>query len=71
MMRLVHEGALDGPTNMARDEAMLIEVGNKSAPPTLRLYQWSPPTISLGYFQNYADYEALPAPAGVTCAPAP
>jgi len=64
MMRLVHEGALDGPTNMARDEAMLIEVGNKSAPPTLRLYQWSPPTISLGYFQNYADYEALPAPAG-------
>jgi|CXWL01.1.fsa_nt_gi lipoate-protein ligase A len=49
---------------MARDEAMLIEVGNKSAPPTLRLYQWSPPTISLGYFQKYADYEALPAPAG-------
>lgn len=49
---------------MARDEAMLIEVGNKSAPPTLRLYQWSPPTISLGYFQKYADYEALPPPAG-------
>ena len=49
---------------MARDEALLIEVGNKSVPPTLRLYQWSPPTISLGYFQKFADYEALPAPAG-------
>lgn len=64
MIRLIQDGASNGPTNMARDEAMLIEVGNKSAPPTLRLYQWSPPTISLGYFQKYADYEALPPPAG-------
>jgi lipoate-protein ligase A len=30
----------------------------------LRFYRWAPPTISLGYFQQYADYEALPAPAG-------
>lgn len=64
MMRLIHDVAAGGPTNMARDEAMLIQVGIGSAPPTLRLYQWSPPTISLGYFQKYADYEALPAPAG-------
>lgn len=64
MMRLIHDEAADGPTNMARDEAMLTFVGNHSAPPTLRLYQWSPPTISLGFFQKYADYEALPAPAG-------
>ncbi len=64
MMRLIHDGSVDGPTNMARDEAMLMEVGHRSAPPTLRLYQWSPATISLGYFQKYSDYEALPAPAG-------
>jgi lipoate-protein ligase A len=64
MMRLIQDAATDGPTNMARDEAMLIEVGNKTAPPTLRLYQWSSPTISLGYFQKYADYEALAPPAG-------
>lgn len=64
MLRLILDGALDGPTNMARDEAMLIEVGNKAAPPTLRLYQWSPPTISLGFFQKFADYVCLPAPAG-------
>lgn len=39
-------------------------VGRSKSPPTLRLYQWDPPTISLGYFQHYADYESLPAPAG-------
>jgi lipoyl(octanoyl) transferase len=63
-MRLILDDVSDGPTNMARDEAMMIEVGSKNAPPTLRLYQWSQPTISLGYFQKYADYEALSAPAG-------
>ena len=41
-----------------------MEVGDGSASPTLRLYQWAPPTISLGYFQKYADFEALPPPAG-------
>ena len=39
-------------------------VGRSESPPTLRLYQWDPPTISLGYFQRYVDYESLPAPAG-------
>lgn len=39
-------------------------VGQGSSPPTLRLYQWSTPTISLGYFQRYADYEKLTSPAG-------
>jgi lipoate-protein ligase A len=37
---------------------------NHPSPPTLRLYQWDPPTISLGYFQKYADYQALAPPAG-------
>lgn len=49
---------------MAADEALLERVGAGASPPTLRLYQWDPPTISLGYFQKYADYEALPPPAG-------
>lgn len=64
MMRLILDGPFDGVTNMARDEAMLMEVGRGNAPPTLRLYQWSTPTISLGYFQKYADYEALPPSIG-------
>lgn len=49
---------------MARDEALMVRVGENAAPPTLRLYMWAQPTISLGYFQRYADYEALPSPAG-------
>ncbi len=49
---------------MARDEALLTTIGDGHAPPTFRLYQWSEPTISLGYFQHYADYTALTPPAG-------
>lgn len=49
---------------MARDEALLDSVGQGSSPPTLRFYLWEPPTISLGYFQPYAEYESLPPPAG-------
>lgn len=63
-IRVLQEPALDGPTNMARDEALMLRVGRLESVPTLRLYQWDPPTISLGYFQKYADYEALPPPAG-------
>ena len=63
-LRIIHDGAHDGPTNMARDEALLALVGEGKSPPTLRTYLWSPPTISLGYFQKYADYEQLDPPAG-------
>ncbi len=63
-IRVLDDEPLDGPTNMARDEALLTLVGAGQSPPTLRLYQWSEPTISLGYFQRYADYASLPPPAG-------
>ena len=63
-IRILQDPPLDGPTNMARDEALLVRVGEAKSPPTLRLYQWDPPTISLGYFQRYAEYESLPPPAG-------
>jgi lipoate-protein ligase A len=63
-LRIIHDGPLTGPENMARDEALLNRVGRGESPPTLRFYQWDPPTISLGYFQKYTDYEALPPPAG-------
>lgn len=42
----------------------MLRAGERTSPPTLRLYQWAEPTISLGYFQRYADYLALPPPAG-------
>jgi len=63
-LRWLIDPPADGVTNMARDEAILTSVGRGDAPPTLRFYRWNPPTISLGYFQAYADYEALPPPAG-------
>jgi lipoate-protein ligase A len=63
-LRVIHDEVLDGPTNMARDEALLTLVGAGDAPPTLRTYRWSGPTISLGYFQPYAAYAALDPPAG-------
>ncbi len=63
-LRLLQDSPLDGPTNMARDEALMTLVGSGDSPPTLRLYQWTEPTISLGYFQHFADYLSLPPPAG-------
>jgi lipoate-protein ligase A len=63
-LRVLHDPPLPGAANMARDDALLELVGLGTSPPTLRFYQWDPPTISLGYFQKYADYAALPPPAG-------
>ena len=39
---------------MAVDQA-LMETADQTARSTLRLYAWHPATLSLGYFQNYAD----------------
>lgn len=58
-LHLLDEAAFDGPTNMARDEHLLHST--RLRPATLRLYGWTPPTISLGYFQQYAAIAALPA----------
>jgi len=50
--RLLDTGALPAALNMAIDEALLhLHVPGQS-PPTLRFYQWSPPAVSLGYFQR-------------------
>jgi lipoate-protein ligase A len=43
--------------NLAIDEALLRIPG----PPTLRFYGWSPPALSLGYFQSTAEVPSLPA----------
>jgi len=40
---------------MAVDEAVLEAVGKGIVPPTLRLYAWEPPCLSLGYAQPVAD----------------
>jgi lipoyl(octanoyl) transferase len=47
--RLLPLEAMDGPHNMAADETLLESATAGVA--SLRFYTWSPPTLSLGYFQ--------------------
>ncbi|NLY74304.1 MAG: lipoate--protein ligase family protein [Firmicutes bacterium] len=42
----------DPAWNMAVDEAIFIRYLEGISPPTLRFYGWSPPTLSIGYFQD-------------------
>jgi lipoate-protein ligase A len=46
-----------GARNMALDEAILESVSSGSALPTLRLYAWRPPCLSLGYAQPVGDVD--------------
>src|SRR6185437_15996512 len=48
----------EGAWNMAADEALLEAAGTGIA--SLRLYGWSQPTLSLGYFQASAASRAYP-----------
>ena len=58
--RLILSGPAEGPFNMAIDEAILQCVGEQLSPPTLRLYAWNQPCLSLGFSQPIADID-LPA----------
>ena len=53
-------GGYPGAWNMAVDE-MLLERAQDQAAACLRFYSWSAPTLSLGYFQSYADRQEHPA----------
>jgi len=50
----------DGPGNMAIDEWMLRSVAADPSTGYLRTYGWSEPTLSLGYFQDFAAVKADP-----------
>jgi len=50
--RLIIDGNLQGARNMARDLAMLEAVADGKAGPTVRLYGWDPPCLSLGHHQG-------------------
>lgn len=61
MERALHvflDPALDGPTNMARDEHLLYS--EQYRPAAIRIYAWSPPTLSLGCFQKFERLAELP-----------
>lgn len=51
-MRLLRTGACNGAFNMAVDEAIMLSLVRGKSSPTLRLYRWNPPCLSVGYFQD-------------------
>lgn len=53
--RVLKTGFNSAAMNMAIDEAVLGEVSRGASPPTLRLYGWNPPAISIGYFQSLEE----------------
>ncbi|UCF06315.1 MAG: lipoate--protein ligase family protein [bacterium] len=59
---LLDDGAASGATNMARDEFLLRLVMAGGGPPILRIYQFYPPAITIGYHQDprkVLDMEAV------------
>lgn len=49
----------NGAFNMALDEAILRTIAAGISPPTLRLYAWDPPTLTLGRGQPCADADLV------------
>jgi lipoate-protein ligase A len=55
--RLINDYSTFGAYNMAADEAIMRSVAAGNAPPTLRLYSWQPPCLSLGYGQRATEVD--------------
>ena len=55
--RLIQTPPAPGAWNMAVDEAILEAAGSGGVLPTLRLFAWEPPCLSLGYAQPSSDVD--------------
>ena len=55
--RLIYTLPTCGPWNMAVDESILEHIYRGKSVPTLRLYAWEPPCLSLGYAQSFSDVD--------------
>jgi lipoate-protein ligase A len=55
--RLLISPAAHGSWNMAVDEAVLESAVSGASLPTLRLYSWNPPCLSLGFAQPLSDVD--------------
>jgi lipoate-protein ligase A len=53
--RLLQTGFMNAFSNMAIDKAILVANSQGMVPPTVRFYGWSPPAISIGYFQSLIE----------------
>jgi len=52
--RVIEDGPQDGESNMAIDRAILASCASGKTLPTLRLYSWEQPTLTVGYAQDFA-----------------
>jgi len=52
--RVIEDGPQDGESNMAIDRAILASCSSGETLPTLRLYSWEQPTLTVGYAQDFA-----------------
>ena len=56
--RFIDSGTCSASYNMALDEAITTGVRTGNLPPTLRLYGWDRPSVSIGYFQKTMDIDS-------------
>ena len=54
---IIDDGPAEGAWNMALDRAVQLSREAGEAPPTLRLYRWVRPTVTLGRFQDAAGID--------------
>jgi lipoate-protein ligase A len=57
--RLIYTPPARGSWNMAVDESILEHIHCGESIPTLRLYAWNPPCLSLGYAQPFSDVDVM------------
>jgi lipoate-protein ligase A len=55
--RTLSDGKAAGAANMARDEGLARELSRGEIPPTVRIYGWDPPAVSIGYHQSEEDLD--------------
>ena len=55
--RFIESSPSAGAYNMALDEAISVAVRRNAVAPTLRIYGWSAPSVSIGCFQRIADID--------------
>jgi len=56
-LRVIVDGPAAGEGNMASDLLLATSLDRGEAPPTLRLYGWDPPAVSIGYHQDQGDLD--------------
>ncbi len=52
-LRVIYDGKRGAYWNMAFDESLLVHLDEIG--PTLRVYGWNPPAVSIGYFQSMEE----------------